>query len=177
MSLQAHTISLPDAEFDSFELLNFGSLDVPAEPTKFGFQIDLTPSVLLSQVVFGLLQKGHKPGAPNRVGFAVRLDLDRGEIWDMVNNSGLIGWIDEPQSYTSAASQEPILLSFEVERIGSALLPKLQVGGEEWLYPAVRSMEGMEFVAVAGCSASHSEGLELFSSASVWSEAVEKTSN
>ena len=174
MPLQAHTISLPDAEFESFELLNFGSVEVPAEPVRFGFQIDLTPSVLLSQVVFGLVQKGGKPGTPNRAGFAVRLDLDRGEIWDMVNNSGLIGWIDEPQGYVSAGSQEPILLSFEIERIGSALLPKLQVGGEEWLYPAVRSMDGMEFVAVAGCSAAHLEGLELFSNAAVWSEAATK---
>ncbi len=174
MSLQPHPISLPDVEFEAFELLNFGSLEVPAEPVRFGFQIDLTPSVLLSQVVFGLVQKGRKPGKQERVGFAVRLDLDRGEIWDMVNNSGLIGWIEEPQSYISAASQEPILLSIEVERIGSALLPKLQVGGEEWLYPAVRCMEPLEFIAVAGCGSPHSEGLDMFGNPAVWTETPKK---
>ncbi len=171
MPSQAHSINLPGVEFDSFELLNFGSLEVKAEPVRFGFQIDLTPSVLLSQVAFGLMQKG---GDGTRLGFAVRLDLDRGEIWDIANNSGLIGWIDEPQNYLSAATSEPILLSLEIERMGSALLPKLQVGGEEWLYPAVRSLEAIEFVAVAGCSAAHAEGLELFSNAALWNEAVKK---
>lgn len=171
MPSQAHSISLPGVEFDSFELLNFGTLEVPAEPVRFGFQVDLTPSVLLSQVAFGLIQKDD---SGSRLGFAVRLDLDRGEIWDMVNNSGLIGWIEEPQNYVSAATSEPILLSLEIERMGSALLPKLQVGGEEWLYPAVRSHEPLEFVAVAGCTAAHAEGLELFSNAAVWQEAVKK---
>ena len=170
MAPQAHSISLPEAEFESFELLNFGNLQVPTEAVRFGFQIDLTPSVLLSELVFGLVQKGKKAGMTDRLGFAVRLDLDRGEIWDVLNNSGLIGWIDEPQSYISADSQEPILLSLEIERIGSALLPKLQIGGEEWLYPALRSVEGLEFVAVAGCTAAHAEGLELFSNAALWCE-------
>jgi hypothetical protein len=171
MPSQALSISLPGVEFDSFELLNFGSLEVEAGPVRFGFQVDLTPSVLLSQVAFGLIQKDANG---SRLGFAVRLDLDRGEIWDMINNSGLIGWIDEPQNYISAASNEPILLSLEVERMGSALLPKLQVGGEEWLYPAVRSTDSLEFVAVAGCGAEHAEGLELFSHAALWQEAVKK---
>ncbi len=174
MSLQPSLISLSEAEFEAFEMLNFGRVAVPAEPVRFGFQIDLTPSVLLSQVVFGLVQEGHSAGRANRVGFAVRLDLDRGEIWDVINNSGLIGWIEEPQGYISAASQEPILLSLEVERIGSALLPKLQVGGEEWLYPAVRCMEELEFIAVAGCSSIHSEGLELFGNPAMWSETPRK---
>ena len=169
MAFKAQSIRLPEADLESFELLNFGKLEVPAEPVRFGFQIDLTPSVLLSELVFGLVQKGGKPGA-SRAGFAVRLDLDRGEIWDVANSSGLIGLIEDPQSYISAASQEPILLSLEIERLGSAMLPKLQIGGEEWLYPAIRSLESMEFLAVAGCSAAHAEGLELFDNPALWCE-------
>lgn len=144
-------ISLVDSQFEAYELLNFGAVAVPAKPSRFGFQVDVTPSTSLNQVVFGLVEQQTGERGTARVGFAVRVDLERGEIWDMVNGSGLIGWVEAPLMANGTEKPESFLLSLEIERLGSALLPKLQVGGEEWLYPAVRSQEELEFVAVAGC--------------------------
>jgi len=152
-------VILSEAEFEAFDVLSFGTLNVPAKPSRFGFQVDVKPSPGLNQVVFGLVQPTSAPRGSQRVGFAVRVDLERGEIWDMVNGSGLIGWVESPLG--CEGSSPTFLLSLEIERIGSALLPKLQIGGEEWLYPAVRSLEEIDFLAVAGCGGSLSPSPEI----------------
>lgn len=145
------SVSLQDSQFESFDVLNFGAISVPAKPARFGFQLDVSPSADLQQVVFGLMEKDETVPSGKRVGFAVRIDLERGEIWDIVNGSGLIGWVENSLGSNAEGKPESFLLSLEIERLGSALLPKLQVGGEEWLYPAVRSQDELEFMAVAGC--------------------------
>jgi hypothetical protein len=145
------SVSLQDSQFESFDVLNFGAISVPAKPSRFGFQLDVSPSSELRQVAFGLVQKDESYAAGKRVGFGVRIDLERGEIWDIVNGSGLIGWVESPLGSNGEGKPESFLLSLEIERLGSALLPKLQVGGEEWLYPAVRSLDELELIAVAGC--------------------------
>lgn len=170
-------VSLPDSEFAAFDMLNFGSVAAPSGPARFGFQVDVTPSALLSQVVFALVRDASDSDSPHRAGFGVRVDLERGEIWDIVNGSGLIGWLEEPLGAQAGERRQPILFSLEIERIGSALLPKLQVGGEEWLYPAVRSTEHMDFLAVGGCKGSALSGVSAESAlanASVWSEAASR---
>lgn len=180
-------MTLPDAEFEAFHLLNYGNVPAPAIPSRFGFQLDLSALKNVQEVVFGLVQSspvrqgrdgGFDPVAAfcvepreGRVGFAVRVDLERGEIWDLVNGSGLIGWIEEPVGWNEGEPQETMLLSLEIERVGSALLPKLQIGGEEWLYPAIRSTDAIEFTALAGCDqTSQTAPIACFSNPTVWTE-------
>ena len=148
------SVSILDSQFESFDLLNFGAISVPAKPSRFGFQVDVSSSSDLRQVVFGLMEKEETATPGKRVGFAVRIDLERGEIWDIINGSGLIGWVESPLGSDAEGKPESFLLSLEIERLGSALLPKLQVGGEEWLYPAVRSQDELEFIAISGCGGS-----------------------
>jgi hypothetical protein len=80
-------------------------------------------------------------------GFGIRIDWERGEIWDAINGSGLIGWLDEPWERDS----DDVKVRFEIERVGSAMLPKLTIGSEQWLYPALHRAEAEEFMAIAGC--------------------------
>ncbi len=162
---------------DSFDLLNYGTLEVPSGPVRFGFQVDLSPNAVLREAVFGLIQQGSsEAGKP--IGFAIRIDLERGEIWDLVNDSGLIGWVDRAIGFSAAGGDEPLLLSLEIERVGSAFLPKLQIGGEEWLYPAIRSIAALDFAALAGSKASRNsssiEPHEIFGNPSLWCEGSEK---
>lgn len=170
---QPQNVTLPYADFEAFDLLSFGSVSSPTGPARFGFQIDVIPSVVLSQVIFGLVRKGDSAKSASKTGFGVRVDLERGEIWDIVNGSGLIGWVEEPLGHQAGQMVEKILFSLEIERIGSALLPKLQIGGEEWLYPAVRSADDLEFVAIAGCLGAGQSDLDasdVLCNPSVWTE-------
>ncbi len=161
------TISQPTLE--GYDWISFGSLEVPMQPLRFGFQIDVSPAAPHPDVVFALVARNGSADGLGE-GFAVRIDLDRGEIWDLVNDSGLVGWIEHPLGLAAFSLEEPMLLSWEVERIGSVLIPKLQVAGEEWLYPSIRSASEMKFTGLAGCTAEIASAGDFFMHPALWGE-------
>lgn len=160
------TIQLPQMDSSDFEVLSFGEQCLPSTPVRFGFQVDLKVQPGLTEVVFGLVNANQNRAQTQPLGFAIRIDLERGEIWDVINDSGLVGWLEQP---LASLGNERILLSLEIERAGSALLPKLQIGGEEWLYPALRSNEAIQLAAVAGTNA-RVNAQDAFSNPTLWSE-------
>ncbi len=166
------SISVTSLDLESFDLLSFGSQSIPSAPVRFGFQVDIQLHSSISEIMFGLVYPADFCRAEQPIGFGVRIDLERGEIWDVVNDSGLVGWLEQPLG-SAEGSQGTALLSLEIERTGSALLPKLQIGGEEWLYPAMRSIDALELTAVAGCRALPSRSapaVQVFSRPTLWSE-------
>ncbi len=169
MPVTSTPIQLPQVDSSDFELLSFGDQSLPATPVRFGFQIDLKVLPGLSEVIFGLVNLNQNRQLPQPTGFAIRIDLERGEIWDIMNDSGLIGWLEQPLTGRNASGADRVLLSLEIERAGSALLPKLQIAGEEWLYPALRSNADLQLAAVAGTS-SRVSAQDAFVNPALWSE-------
>lgn len=163
-------ITISEPSLEAFDWASFGSIAVTTQPMRFGFQLDVIPAVPHPDLVFGLVERQAETGALG-TGFAIRIDLDRGEIWDIANNSGLVGWIDHPLGLPHYSAEEPMLLSWEVERIGLVLIPKLQVGGEEWLYPSIRCAGSLELTALAGCSMDHAPAHQVFLHPALWQEA------
>ena len=171
MTPQSHPLDLPDVEFEAFHLLGYGQVAAPSVPSRFGFQLDMKHVPGVHEIVFGLVQPSNGRESEQREGFAVRVNLELGEIWDLVNGSGLIGWLEEPAGWAEGERQDSLLLSLEIERVGSALLPKLQIGGEEWLYPAIRCADELEFIAIAGCEQRSGQmPVDCFINPTVWSE-------
>lgn len=168
--LQPLAIIVSEPSLESFDWVGFGSLTVPSKPMRFGFQLDIVPTVPSPELAFGVVQRNPNDGSFG-VGFAVRIDIERGEIWDLINSSGLVGWIENPLGIQAYSAEEPMLLSWEIERIGSVLIPKLQVGGEEWLYPSIRCGEHLQLTALAGCSADNGEyAADMFLHPALWHE-------
>lgn len=135
-----------------FDLFSFGSIVLPTQSgsssVKVGFKLNVDQSEIQKltgstkkapnySLFFGLV--GNSPNA--LIGFGVRIDFQKREIFDVVNDSGLIGWM-EVEKFGH--------LSIDLDRIGSVILPKFEVGEvetetEEWLYPAARSSDEVTF--------------------------------
>ena len=166
----------PEIAFASFDLAGFGQICVPTHPMRFGFQVDIVPTTVPGRnVLFGLVGRlRDEAGHGRSVGFAVRIDLESGEVWDMINDTGLIGWLptDDRHNLARFTDEEPMLLSWEVEHLGAALIPRLQIAGEEWLYPAVQRREPMILDTVAGCVGPRGCALETFLHPAVWRESL-----
>jgi hypothetical protein len=164
----------PELSFANFDLTSFGQVPVPSHPLRFGFQVDIVPSQAPSpHLLFGLA--GHvkeASGHSRSVGFAVRIDLSSGEIWDMLNDTGLIGWLECRDRMDQFTDEEPMLLSWEVEHLGSALIPRLQIAGEEWLYPAVPRYESLVLDTMAGCIAPKGAAAHLYLHPALWRESL-----
>ena len=160
-----------EPSLEPFDLVSFGQLPVSPDHVRLGFQLDVIPPTGMTELVFGLIAPTESQAAdPCHYGLAVRIDLMRGEVWDLSNGSGLIGWVDHPLGMAGYSEEDPLLLSWEVEHLGSALLPKLQIGGEEWLYPAVRCPEQPILEAIAGCTHQAAQLEEIFLHPALWSE-------
>jgi hypothetical protein len=106
---------------------SFGSLLLPDHPIRFGFQVDIVPSNCPSSILFGLISRDPvNGGCAKTTGFAVRLDLEMREVWDALNGSGLVGWVEHPRGLAGFTDEEPLLLGWEIEFHGKALIPKLR---------------------------------------------------
>ena len=133
--------------------------------SHFGFQIHAANSVPHPTLVFALTQA---PETKRKaVQFAVKVDLESGEIWDIANRTGVIGWLDS-DLWPSVTEDYPLILRWEVEHTGDALIPRLMIGQEEWLYPSVLFPGESTFVATTGHNLTDVEMRDVFSPGYVW---------
>jgi hypothetical protein len=164
--------SAQDTAFNGFTVQSFGSLVTPDHPIRFGFQVDIVPSQCPRIVTFGLV--AHEPangGHPKTHGFAVRIDLESKEIWDLLNGSGLVGWLDHPGGLEAFTDEEPLLLGWEIDLHGQAMIPRLQLADQQWLYPTIHCANPATFEAIVGWSDDwHGDARSIFLHPALWRE-------
>lgn len=165
----------PEMAFASFDMISFGMIEVPPHPLRFGFQVDIVPQESPPHVMFGLVSRiRHRDGRSLSSGFAIHLNLQTGEIWDLLNDTGLMGTIPAHEQFLAGfTDEEPLLLSWEIEHLGAALIPKLHIGGEEWLYPAIGFRDGtMMMETLVGAAGDHGSTISTFLHPAVWRETM-----
>ena len=166
MSVVMQTTAAPYSSalaFKEFSVESLGHLVVPDHPIRFGFQIDVVPENCPSQVVFGLVARDPANGGPaSSYGFAVRIDLENREIWDVLNGAGLVGWVEHPLGLSAYTDEEPLLLGWEIELHGHNLIPKLQVGEQQWLYPTIHCPQATTMEAIVGWEGAWENGTKGF---------------
>ncbi|MBL9178608.1 MAG: hypothetical protein JNM65_11125 [Verrucomicrobiaceae bacterium] len=163
-----------DAAFSDFQVQSYGSLVLPDHPIRFGFQVDIVPDYCPKNILFGLISRDPvNGGTPKTSGFAVRVDLETREVWDVLNDSGLVGWVEHPLGLAGFTDEEPLLLDWEVEFYGQALIPKLVVADQQWLYPAIQCPHPMVMESLVGWAGEwQSDAREIFMHPALWREQI-----
>lgn len=163
-----------DPAFSDFHVLSYGSLVLPNHPIRFGFQVDLVPDNCPKQILFGLVSRDPvNGGSPRTTGFAVKVDLEMREVWDVLNGSGLVGWVEHPLGLAGFTDEEPLLLGWEIEFHGHALIPKLIVGSQQWLYPAVQCPNSIVMESLVGWAGEwEADAREVFLHPALWREHI-----
>ncbi len=163
-----------DPTFADFQVMSYGSVLLPNHPIRFGFQVDIVPESCPSTILFGLISRDPvNGGMPKTSGFAVKVDLKMREIWDTLNGSGLVGWVEHPLGMAGFTDEEPLLLGWEIEFIGQALIPKLIVGDQQWLYPAIQCLEPVVMESIVGWQGAwESDPRGIFLHPALWREQV-----
>jgi len=99
------------------------------------------------------------------------------EIWDVLNGSGLVGWVEHPLGLAGFTDEEPLLLGWEIEYHGKALIPKLVVADQQWLYPAIPCPHPVVMETVIGWEGAWDTELrDTFLHPALWREQVPLTS-
>ena len=158
-------VKWPDLE-GRFLFHNHGKIRVRNRTSWFGFQIRTRNPVPHPTLVFALLHQATDASAA-QVLFGVRVNLDSGEITDIANRTGVIGRLEE-DLWPNQDEEFPILMRWEVEHTGDALIPRLHIGSEEWLYPSVLFPGDSHFIATTGHTMDPADSESLFSPGYVW---------
>ena len=151
---------------DIKNLQSHGKISVQERTLSFGFQIHARTPMPRPSIVFTLSQTS---GETNRrpVQFGIRVDFESGEIWDIANKSGVLGFL-EKDLWPAQEGEYPITLRWEVEHTGHVLIPRLIVGDEEWLYPSLLFPGQSEFIAMTGHDLKGQDDSAVLSAGYVW---------
>lgn len=147
-----------------YSMRRYGKIQVSEATNNFGFQVHARVCPENPSIVFSLT--GH--GAEQSAQFGVRLNFSSGEIWDCANDTGLIGSLEQDILEDTAENPATMLLRWEIEHLGGAMIPRLQIGEEEWLYPSVRFPGDAQFTAEAGHDLDGVDVNAVFSPGYVW---------
>ncbi len=147
-----------------FNLDSHGLIRVRQRTRRFGFEVQVEDLQLQPSLIFGMARMD---GTKDNARFAVRLELSSGEIWDAAHDTGMIGVLD-PTPYPGREELHQLKLRWTIERAGDALIPRLHLADEEFLYPAVRLLDDAPFVAFTGHDALELESAAIFSASHVW---------
>jgi hypothetical protein len=136
------------------DLSVFGQLTWSGHQAETTFQLDVQTQKAPEEFWFGIVALDESDPA-FVAGFAIRIDLARGEVWDGLNGGGLLGTLDLP-SFTvpEPEDDETLPLSLKIEKLGPNLLPSLHIAGRPFLCPALpaSAFRDQPMIAVAGAS-------------------------
>ena len=153
----------PDV-LQAFRVRSHGRIHVRKATQSFGFQIRARDTMPHPALIFGLAQV-HCPGQLAR--FVTRIDLESGEVWDAAHDGGLLGHVNAA-NWPARDEEHPLPLRWEIERSGSALIPRLHIGDEEILYPSQLFPDEAPFVAFTGHDLVEVDTRAIFSPGYVW---------
>ena len=121
---------------------------IDVENGEAAFEIELRLRHTHQKLFFGLLDTQRLDNREFSVssGIAVSIDPMSGEIVDLVNSQGIIGYLDE----TPLEERESIFLCIDVEKLRSIFIPKITVGEERILHPALHLSNQQPISLVVG---------------------------
>jgi hypothetical protein len=85
-------------------------------------------------LLFGLLDMSQLPVTQPSPGVCIALDLSVGAVCDVMNGTSVLGYVDEGKLLPG----EQISVEFELQSFGETVIPKIRIGSEELLHPALQ---------------------------------------
>ncbi|MFT4550119.1 MAG: hypothetical protein ACI9UA_001206 [Pseudoalteromonas tetraodonis] len=121
---------------------------IDVENGEAAFEIELRLRHTQQKLFFGLLDTDSldKHSFSTSSGIAISIDPVSGEIVDMINSQGIIGYLEN----TPLEECESIFLCIDVEKLRSIFIPKITVGEEKILHPALHLSNQQPISLVVG---------------------------
>ena len=143
---------------DSFVTELLAAASFSDSSSEISFEVYCEEFNLDQKLFIGLLEEGDYDGTVRRAGIGVSICPRTGEIADMINGQGIIGYLVEAPLETWKSMR----IALNVEKIGPVYIPKVMVGDEAILHPALHKSDPQMFVAVAGSTSCSNDNLACF---------------
>ncbi len=136
------------AENNLYAVRRVDTTAVPDHRMTLVFEGDLHHGERSQKIFLGLMETDAVGIVPHSPGIGIAIDLQTGLVTDLVNNQGVLGYLENPPG----EAEGPVHVRVEVETIGRVLLPRIFVGDDVILHPALYldALEGLS--ALVGTS-------------------------
>ncbi len=121
------------AENQLFAVRRVDTAPLPEKRTTLVFECELHHGVRDQKVFLGLMETEQVGVSSNSPGIGIAVDLQSGLVTDVVNDQGVIGYLENPPGDAGA----PVPVRLEVELIGHVVLPRIFVGEDVIVHPAL----------------------------------------
>lgn len=143
-------MNIQSTEFgnETFNITRLHDTPIGMDHGEVVFEIELRIHHHGQRIFVGLLDSNNldAPTISDHMGIGVSIDPDSGEVFDVINGQGIIGYLDEMPLETGT----PIFLCLEFEKIKRIYIPKLTLGEEKILHPALHLPEIRSMSLVVG---------------------------
>ncbi len=138
-------------ENQKFNVTRLHDATIPMDSGEVVFEIELRILQPGQHLFFGLLdtQQPESRVMTEHRGIGVSIDTDSGEVVDVLNGQGVIGYLNE----LPMAPHISTFMCLEFEKIKRIYIPKLTVGEEKILHPALHLAELPAMSLVVGTTA------------------------
>lgn len=121
------------AEHNLYAVRRVDTTAIPEHRTTLVFEGDLHHGERSQKLFLGLMETDSVGIASRSPGIGVAIDLQTGLVTDLVNDQGVLGYLENPPGEADG----PVHVRVEVETIGRVLLPRIIVGDDVILHPAL----------------------------------------
>lgn len=120
---------------DNFNVARVIETDVSSHEGDIMFEIELRLRGVDQMLFAGFVQTNWFKGATAAAtpGIGMSIDPASGEVRDLLNGQGVVGYFDT----SPLDCEESIFFCLASEKIGNVYLPRLTVGEEKIIYPAI----------------------------------------
>ena len=143
-------MKMQPAEFGNqrFNITRIYDTMIDVENGEAAFEIELRLRHVEQKIFFGLLDTDglDRRAISRSCGIAVSIDPLSGEVVDLINSQGVIGYLEA----VPLEEREPIFLCIDVEKLRSIFIPKITVGEEKILHPALHLLNQQPVGLVVG---------------------------
>ena len=138
-------------ENQKFNVTRLHDATIPMDSGEVVFEIELRILQPGQHLFFGLLdtQQPESRVMTEHRGIGISIDTDSGEVVDVLNGQGVIGYLNE----LPMAPHISTFMCLEFEKIKRIYIPKLTVGEEKILHPALHLAEFPAMSLVVGTTA------------------------
>ena len=131
---------------DLFAARRLHECALPLEPSHLKLETVGMTADFGQKIFIGLVEVDHTTGLPGKRGIGLSIDPETGMVEDLHNGTGVIG-------YVTTLPQEPscrVELVLEAWIYGRTVIPRLWVGQESVVHPALLLEAGLPMTALAG---------------------------
>ena len=121
---------------------------MPHERSDLRFELDCRGVNYEQSLFLGLMETSRLAISPDCPGLAVSICMGEGELRDLVNGTGVIGYYDGAPYDRDA----PVRVAVDIDVIGNVCIPKITLNGETIIHPALQLERTGPLTALVGCT-------------------------